>query len=72
VLTRQNGHDPAAIHIAFDVRTHVRQVLFLGGPNRVVCEKDEQLVPREAAERMVKIDPLGHPGLRAEIAAGRA
>jgi hypothetical protein len=72
MLARQYGHDPAAIHIASDVRTHVCQVLFLGRAYRVVREEDEQLFPREAAERMVQIDPLGHPGLRAEIAARRA
>jgi hypothetical protein len=68
---RQERHHVRSRHGAAEIADEMPQVVFLLQPDGAVGQKHERLVARQAADRVIRIDPRVHAFRGLQFRAGR-
>ena len=71
MLRRDERHDALARHVVAEIDHEMAEVVFFLGAHRAVREHDERALPRETADRVIRIDPRVHAFARRQLRARR-
>ena len=72
MLGSEYGDDTQKVDRVANVGSDVSQILLLRGTDSIVCEKHEEVVARQAPERVMQIDPRRHAVLGSQVGARRS